>query len=205
VQGVPRCISPKAVEEDVCDGVDQNCDGIQDDDVCATLHLEAVADTYVYEYNNSTHGSDTSLGVSFESDKALVRFDLTSVPSNAKILSVRFELTADYGWCDVPDTVDANLVHNDTWDEYYVSIVTEPNAETSPSASWFISDEWGGSDRLLVSADPLLIAPVEEAIESDKLLSFKLSSQNCITRIYSREWGNVAQRPQLVVQYTDKP
>jgi hypothetical protein len=207
LMGQVKCMSPEAMAEETCDGVDQNCDGIQDDDVCATAHLEASADATVYEYDaDENYGSGTDLVVETEFSEVFVRFDLKSVPGNVKVLSVRLEMMAFSGYTYGGDgAVYTHLVPNDTWGEHGITWNNKPPADDKALGSWLLWYDGQESDKLGVNADPLLIDPVQSALDSDKLISFRLYSPENLTIYRSREWGNAAQRPRLVVQYADKP
>jgi hypothetical protein len=204
VNSVVKCMPPDPMAVETCDGVDQNCDGILDDDVCATVRLEAVADSTLNLYNAENNGSSDVLHVYPGDYDTFIRFDLKSVPSNAKLLFVRLEITGLNGIKEPDDTVNASLVQDDKWLEDETTLIHPPASESDPCGVWVISDSWEGYTRLLVS-DPLLLPPVEEALESDKLISFRIHSDGYWISFYSREWDIAAQRPQLVVQYEVKP
>ncbi|WP_438022645.1 CBM96 family carbohydrate-binding protein [Sorangium sp. So ce233] len=114
---------------------------------------------------------------------------------------MRLEMTAvlsEYG-----DSVDTRLVPNDTWDEYGITWNNQPPIEDKVLGSWSMG-EFSRSDKLCVNDHELLIAPVQEALASDKLISFQLDSTGSDSWYYSREWDDVTQRPQLVVEYAEE-
>jgi hypothetical protein len=206
VKGLVKCVSPKPAAE-TCDGVDQNCDGIQDDDVCATVYLQAVADaTNSFWKPDKNDGSVEEMILLPKITDVFLRFDLTSVPGNVKILSARLEATVYIGdWYSSDHWVYTHLVPDDTWGEHQITWSNKPQSEENALGAWFVKEKWLEYEPF-VNADPLLIAPVEEALDSDKLISFRLRSGGADVDVFSREWAaDVAQRPRLVVQYADKP
>ncbi|WP_438041964.1 CBM96 family carbohydrate-binding protein [Sorangium sp. So ce128] len=184
-------------------------DVIQGGDVSATAHLEAVADAAVYGEHFDDNGDDTNFG-SISSlwfnegipSQIFLRFDLRSVPSNVNVLSVRLEMTAHHS--EYGDSVDTRLVLNDTWDEYGITWNNQPPIEDKVLGSWSVGI-LSRSAKLCVNDHELLIAPVQEALASDQLISFRLDSTCCDSDYYSREWDDVTKRPQLVVEYEEEP
>ncbi len=53
-----------------------------------------------------------------------------------------------------------------------------------------------------IQSSPKLVAPVQQALETDGLISLRLSSPGFLTRYYSRENGNTEDHvPTLLVYY----
>ncbi|MGN0163724.1 MAG: immunoglobulin-like domain-containing protein, partial [Candidatus Ornithomonoglobus sp.] len=124
------------IEIDEADISVQSEDALQivsDEAEISTLTIPVDADTYVRSNNNENHGSDTKLnslasgGVS--SRWTVMRFDLSSIPETAAIVSAKLCVT---GTSDNDSTVarhkypfNAYYIEDDSWDESTIKVKPE--------------------------------------------------------------------------------
>ncbi|MFP2896666.1 DNRLRE domain-containing protein [Corallococcus sp. 4LFB] len=166
--------------------------------------LEPEADTYVWSENpNTSYGANQNLWIDDKKGEAYLRFNLGSLPAGAHIASVRLEALAYDGYANGGDgSVYAHLVPDDTWSETAMTWNTRPAVSGSDLGSWWL---WYNAStprplQLGVNADARLKAPVQQALDSDGLVSFRLKS--AYKTVYrSREYGVASERPRLVVSY----
>ncbi|NOK33946.1 DNRLRE domain-containing protein [Corallococcus exercitus] len=167
--------------------------------------LEPEADTYVLSANPGTnYGNDSKLYVDSAKGEAYLRFNLGSIPAGSHIASVRLEALAFDGSAAGGDgSVYAHLVPDDTWSETAMTWNNRPPVNGSDLGSWWL---WYGNStpkplQLGVNYDPKLKAPVQQALDSDGLISFRLRTPGYHTVYRSREYSVASERPRLVVSY----
>ncbi|WP_223644204.1 DNRLRE domain-containing protein [Corallococcus sp. EGB] len=167
--------------------------------------LEPEADTYVEAANpNTNFGAAQSLWVDSGKQETYLRFNLGSIPAGSHIASVRLEALSFNGSSAGGDgSVYAHLVPDDTWSETGMTWNTRPPVNGSDLGSWWL---WNPNTtpkplQLGVNYDPKLKAPVQQALDSDGLISFRLRSPGYHTVYRSREYSVASERPRLVVSY----
>ncbi|MFP2923906.1 DNRLRE domain-containing protein [Pyxidicoccus sp. 3LG] len=167
--------------------------------------LEPEADTNVQSATpTANYGNDQNLHVDSGKAETYLRFNLSSIPAGAHIASVRLEALAYGGSAAGGDgSVYAHLVPDDTWSETAMTWNTRPPVNGSDLGSWWL---WYGNStpkplQLGVNFDAKLKAPVQQALDSDGLISFRLRSPGYHTVYRSREYGVASERPRLVISY----
>lgn len=167
-----------------------------------TTTLTPVADAEVWLYApNSNYGAVPTMRVNSDQSESYLRFDLSGLPSNARVKHVSLSTTAFDGYAFGGDgNVYTTFVADDTWAETGITWNNKPPV-SEWLGSWFL---WYGStqeDRVGINADPALVPVVQRELNGDKLLSFRLHSPGYYTHYYSREHVNDAQRPRLTITY----
>ncbi|MBN9686983.1 MULTISPECIES: CBM96 family carbohydrate-binding protein [unclassified Corallococcus] len=167
--------------------------------------LEPEADTYVWSLSPTTnYGANQNLWVDSGKGETYLRFNLGGIPAGSHIASVRLEALAYDGSSAGGDgSVYAHLVPDDTWSETGMTWNNRPPVTGSDLGSWWL---WNSNSspkplQLGVNADAKLKAPVQQALDSDGLISFRLRSPGYHTVYRSREYGVASERPRLVVSY----
>ncbi|MDC0712740.1 DNRLRE domain-containing protein [Stigmatella sp. ncwal1] len=168
-----------------------------------TVTLLPVADAYVTpDAPGSNFGLNTAWLVNRQYAEAYLKFDLSSLPSNAIITSVTFSALAYDGYAYGGDgNVYTSFVADDSWSETGITWNNRPAPSGTPSGEWFLWYNLTPEDKLGVNANPALIPVVQGELDGDKQLSFRLHSPGYKTRYRSREYSNANQRPKLVIQY----
>ncbi|MDY7229395.1 DUF7594 domain-containing protein [Hyalangium rubrum] len=165
--------------------------------------LDAVADAYVTtNMPGANFGTSSSMTIDRGIAEVYVRFNLASIPAGARIASVMLQAVAYDGWAYNGDgSVYTYLVTDDTWSETGLNWYTRPAASTERLGGWWLW--YGGTAKLQYGANwsPKLMAPVQEALDSDGLISFRLASPGYKTLYRSREHGIPDERPKLIVRY----
>ncbi|QRK06269.1 DNRLRE domain-containing protein [Archangium violaceum] len=167
--------------------------------------LEPEADTYVWSGNPATNfGTAGNLVVDPGKGEAYLRFNLDGIPAGAQIASVRLETLAYDGYAYYGNgSVRTHLVPDDTWSETAMTWNTRPAVADDILGSWWL---WYNNItpkplQQGVNFDPKLTAPVQQALDSDQRISFRLSSPGYRTLYRSREHAVASERPRLVVTY----
>lgn len=161
-----------------------------------TVVLEPVADSYVnYADLNTNYGSATLMYVYNNASyrkESLMRFDLSSIPSNQVIVSATLNL---YVYTQAGNTDVAYLIEDDTWGEGTVTWNNRPDTGDQ-IGSWTLTQSGA-----FVQGD--LTGAAQDAFEDaeDQLLSFYIKGQNANqqTTYRTRNYGITAQRPYLEV------
>ncbi|WP_158625225.1 CBM96 family carbohydrate-binding protein [Corallococcus terminator] len=168
-----------------------------------TVTLSPVADAYVTpDAPNSNFGLNTAWIVNRQYAEAYLKFDLSSLPANARITSVTFSALAYDGYAYGGDgNVYTSFVTDDSWLETGITWNNRPAPSGTPSGEWFLWYNLTPEDKLGVNSNPALIPVVQGELDGDKLVSFRLHSPGYKTRYRSREYSNASQRPKLVIQY----
>jgi hypothetical protein len=184
-----------------------------------TVELTPVADATVDATSpESNFGADTSFSVDPASQQTYLRFNLGAIPGGSQVFTASLSATAFSGWGITPnDEVDTFLVPDDTWSETGITWNTKPaisgheeystsSAQANALGSWMLNYSGGRFfDQMGVNASPKLAAPVQSALGSDGLISFRLSAFGYTTNYYSREAPEASRRPKLTVQYLYPP
>jgi hypothetical protein len=173
--------------------------------VSSTVELEPVADAYVCagspdKYQN--FGTSPELMVTHEAFRyapplyeSYLRFDLSALPAQARVTSVKLQGTAFRASATFGPTVDIRLVADDSWSETGITYVNKPAPSTWLGA-------WNGSRiGLAVSMDPALATAVQNELGGDKKLSVWLGTSGVWNSYHSREVADAAKRPKLIVTY----
>jgi hypothetical protein len=170
--------------------------------------LYSVADAYVNASSPDTnYGSSASLCVaaSLEQDYMYVKFDLTSLPSGANIISANLEIYLDYttgSFYSIPaDRIGAHYCSDNSWSESEITWNNKPVFASEPTGSWsfgmmYYVDTYKSWD---VTAD------VKAAFSSGILteaLKFDSKTGNGYTFFHSREGSSI---PRLEVEYSLQP
>lgn len=156
---------------------------------------------------NASFGTSTSLTVNRAEAEAYLRFNLgDSIPPTAQVASVALVTTSTGG--DVTPGADANvytrLVPNNTWSEAGLTWNSRPSSFSCDLGSWqFPSRPVPYLTQALVNESPKLVAPVQQALASEGVISFKLDSPGSHSVYDSREYPeSPARRPRLLVYYS---
>ncbi|MFB1481017.1 DNRLRE domain-containing protein [Corallococcus sp. RDP092CA] len=167
--------------------------------------LEPEANTYVRAANPSTNfGTAQNLYVDSSKAETYLRFNLSGIPAGAHIASVMLQALAYDGSSPGGDgSVYAHLVPDDTWSETGMTWNNRPAVTGDRLGSWWL---WNPSStpkplQLGVNFDARLKAPVQQALDSDGRISFRLRSPGYHTVYRSREYSVASERPRLVVSY----
>ncbi|MCY1041579.1 DNRLRE domain-containing protein [Corallococcus sp. bb12-1] len=168
-----------------------------------SVTLTPVADAYVTpDAPDSNFGLNTAWIVNRQYAQAYLKFDLSSLPANARITSVSLTAQAYDGYAYGGDgNVYTSFVADDSWSETGITWNNKPAASGTPSGEWFLWYNLTPEDKLGVNSNPALIPVVQGELDGDKSLSFRLHSPGYKTRYRSREYSNASQRPKLVIQY----
>ncbi|KFE69653.1 DUF7594 domain-containing protein [Hyalangium minutum] len=167
--------------------------------------LEPEADAYVSALNPGTNlGTAGNLIVSPGEEETYLRFNLSSIPAGARIASVMLQTQAYGGYAYGGDgSVYTYLVPDDSWSETGITWNTKPAASGNDLGSWWL---WYGNAAPLqvgLNYDPKLKAPVQQALDSDQRISFRLASSGYKTVYRSREYSVANERPKLIISYFD--
>jgi hypothetical protein len=167
--------------------------------------LEPEADTYVWANSAGTnYGTSTVLAVDTSNTQTYLRFNLLGLPAGARIASVMLQAVANNGWAYGGDgSVHTYLVPDDTWSETGIHWNNKPAISGGELGSWWVRyDVDKYAVQMGINSSPKLVAPVQQALETDGLISLRLSSPGFLTRYYSRDYTNTGVHwPTLLVYY----
>jgi len=169
--------------------------------------LYPTADAFVDSSNPSTnYGGAQTINVSANAIQgfAYLKFDLSSVPPQAQILSAKMMiyLTATSGAIyGLPaDTIGTHYCSNTSWTEYQIAWSNKPSFDSTPTATWSFS--------LLTSKDYKtwdVNVDVQRAIPAGALsevLEFKHKTGDGVAVFQSKEGAN---SPKLAIEYSLEP
>jgi len=171
---------------------------------CEALPLTADANASV---NNRQ--TDTPLGegdgLLADRDRAefYLRFDMSQIPLNARIVDARVELVAidavDYGG-DASFTLDA--LTTEVWDESSVTYSTRPAATEVPLASFTLdtSEDRSPTEPVILET-PELFHAVLEQFESERSISLRITANDDAATFAGRSHAEPNWRPRLTVIY----
>lgn len=168
-----------------------------------TVTLTPVADAYVTpDGPDKNFGLNTAWIVNRQYAQAYLKFDLSSLPSNAEITSVSLSALAYDGYAYGGDgNVYTSFVADDSWTETGITWNNKPAAAASTAGEWFLWYDLTPEDKLGVNSNAALVPVVQGELDGDKQVSFRLHSPGYKTRYHSREYSNASQRPKLVITY----
>ncbi|NPC80024.1 DNRLRE domain-containing protein, partial [Pyxidicoccus fallax] len=162
--------------------------------------LYPLADAQVLS-SNPTSNSGASMGMTVDRTAAetFLRFGLGSVPSNAQVVAVSLVVTSSAG--DVTPGADGNVytrfVSDNTWSESGITWNNKPAASSDDLGSWQRNTSY--TTQAGINSSPKLVAPVQQALGSDGMISFRLDSPGSRSVYDSREYSNSSARwPQLI-------
>jgi hypothetical protein len=173
--------------------------------------LEPVADAKVLASQPSSNfgtAQDFSVGPAWHSasqlEHSFLRFDMSSLPANARISSVKLQAMAYTGWAWGGDgNVYTHLVQNDAWSETGLTWNNQPAISGTQLGYWWLWYDSRYVDSLGVNDAPALAATARSEFNGDKQLSVRLSSPGYITYYYSREVADANKRPKLEIHYVE--
>jgi hypothetical protein len=173
-----------------------------------TTTLYSVADTYVNASSPDTnYGTSDSLCVAAnsEQDFMYLKFDLTSLPSGANIISARLEIylsdTTGSFYAIPADTVGAYYCSNNSWSELEITWSNKPVFASEPTGTW----SFGMFYQVNSYKTWDVTADVETAFSSGiltEVLKFKSKTGNGYVFFHSREGSS---QPRLEVEYSLQP
>ncbi|WP_434391182.1 immunoglobulin-like domain-containing protein [Melittangium boletus] len=175
-----------------------------------TVVLEPVADTFVRADSPTLNfGTTTSFSVcplwpswSTQPQEAFLRFDLGTLPANARVLSARLQATAHGGFAYGGDgNVYTQLVKDDTWNESTLTWNNRPAAEEARLGFWWLWYDTLPREQVGINTDPALASVVQAELQGDRKISLRLSSGGYKTHYYSREYADASRRPKLEITY----
>jgi hypothetical protein len=171
------------------------------------ITLYSIADASVNSSSVDTnYGSANSLYVSAnsEQDFTYVKFNLTSIPLNANIISATLEIYLSgkggtiYGF--PADIIGAYYCPDNSWSELGITWINKPSFNSNPTGSWaFPIIGLTGYKSWDVNAD------VKTALTSGiltEVLKFKIKTEDGYALLNSKEGAN---KPRLYVVYTTQP
>ena len=169
----------------------------------STTTLEPVADTYARNGIATTYGSDTSLQIrSGSSSRVFLRFDLSSLPAGAEVVSARLTMTAYSGYAWGGDGhVYTHLVTDDSWTEAALNGLNAPSAEAAELGRWWLWYDSTPMTRVGSFSTPELRDAVQTEATGDGAISLRLHSSGYDTNYRSREHGTRDERPALELRY----
>ncbi|CAM4391073.1 DNRLRE domain-containing protein [Corallococcus exiguus] len=169
-----------------------------------TVTLTPVADSYVSpDGPDSNFGNHGTFVVNRGYAEAYLRFDLSSLPSNAVITAASLSSLAYDGYAYGGDgNVYTSFVADDSWQEMGITWNNRPTPAATPVGEWFLWYDYTVEDKRGVNSNAALIPVVQGELAGDKLVSFRLHSPGYKTRYRSREVTNAAQRPALTLTYS---
>jgi hypothetical protein len=173
----------------------------------AQVTTYSIADAYVNASSPETnYGSAASLYVSAnsEQDFTCIKFDLTSIPSDANIVSANLTVylsgTGGNIYWSPADTIGAYYCPDNSWAELGITWSNKPNFNATPTGSWhFGIIDFTGYKSWDVTAD------VNTALTSGTLtevLKFAGKTGDGYAVFQSKEGAN---RPKLEVEYSVTP
>ncbi|MBC8321264.1 MAG: DNRLRE domain-containing protein [Bacteroidetes bacterium] len=165
-----------------------------------TVTCPVTADTYISELMpNTNFGTDPSIvvgeGNSGESIASLIKFDLSSIPSNALITSAYLTLT--YGF---PQSTVNGRIYNiiSSWNEYTITFNSGVNFGND-----YYSFTTGSGSYLSIQVETLVANWIENSMTNWGFFLIPVSSPNGnMCAFYSREAYSGAYEPELEVTYT---
>lgn len=169
----------------------------------ASFEVPPVADTYVREgAPDQNFGSETEMRVDPRAGAAaFMKFDLSTVP-NITIQRASLQVISHTGFAYGGNgNVYTYLVEDDSWEESEVTFNNSPSWVNEELGFWFIWHNGSLEDKPGINASEKLLAPVLDAYNGDKLISFRLASPGYRTLYRTREFTNPDQRPKLVLYY----
>ena len=169
-----------------------------------SVTLEPISDAQVTPSAPDTnYGQYSAWEVNRHFSHVYLKFDLSSVPLNARIRSVSLSATAYHGVSHGGDgNVYTTFVPHDGWYESSITWNNKPAAEEATLGEWNLL--YGGpeeEEKLGVNSSPALIPVVQGALDGDSQLSLRLHSPGYKTRYRSREYADASKRPRLVITY----
>ncbi|RKH57319.1 CBM96 family carbohydrate-binding protein [Corallococcus llansteffanensis] len=169
--------------------------------------LSPVADAQVQKSNpNANAGSSMNLTVDRADAETFLRFNLGAIPATARVASVVLVTTSPGS--ENSEGVDGNvytrLVSDDAWSETGITWNNRPSSSSCELGSWqFPTRAVPYTTQAGINASPKLVAPVQQALYSDGMISLRLDSAGSRSLYHSREYNNTDVRwPRLLVYYT---
>lgn len=173
-----------------------------------TVTLYSVADAYVNSSNPGTnYGSASSMYVSAnsEQDFAYLKFDLTSIPSGANIISAKLMVylldTGGSIYWSPADRIGAYYCSDNSWTESGITWNNKPSFNVIPTDMW----SFGIIYYVKVYKSWIVTEDVKTAFPSGiitEVLKFESKTGNGYALFHSRE---DASRPKLEVEYSTQP
>ncbi|HLB99772.1 MAG TPA: DNRLRE domain-containing protein [Candidatus Bathyarchaeia archaeon] len=173
-----------------------------------TVTLYPVADAYVNSSTSaSNYGSAASMyvGASSEQDFTYVKFDLTSIPSGANVISAKLEVYLSgiggsiYGFPG--DTIGAYYCADNSWTELGITWNNKPNFNPNPTSLWSFGLVY--TYRVYKPWD--VTTDVRTALPSrtiTEVLKFERKTGDGYAVLEPREGAN---KPTLKVEYSTQP
>jgi hypothetical protein len=182
-----------------------------------TVTLAPTQDAWIDQVNqNTSHGADTELNVKARSPqkrRALVQFDLSSIPACANISSATLTLHADSNSLATTLQHDVDRV-TEAWTEGQVTWLSRDGTNpwsTQGGTMVYTSTQWTGASVGLVSWDVTSdVASFVNGAAANNGWCVKAKSEvnldtnvnNTVVQYASRETETEANRPELEVTYT---
>lgn len=139
--------------------------------------------------------------------RSLIRFDLTAVPTEAKIISAKLSL-----WCNV-ESGHHQLQYGDN--QSYLSRITQPweensvtwnnqPATTNENEVWLHSSQYLSEDYLDIDVTELIKDIIELKYDNNGLMLHLLTEETYRTLLFaSSDFSDTSRRPLLVITYFD--
>jgi hypothetical protein len=178
-----------------------------------TVVLEPTDDTLVISYTpNTNYEGTTTLMVSpvwtnvNYSRETFLKFDLSSLPVGAQVLSARLQATAHDGFAYGGDgNVYTHFVPHDAWSARTLTWNNKPSISGEPLGAWWLWYDFRHVQprpvQLGSTETPQLAAQVQTEADGDRVLSVRLSSPGYETSYYSTEFPDAGKHPKLEIRY----
>jgi hypothetical protein len=170
---------------------------------CQVADITATQNAMVSSSNPSTALGGASLVVDRFLSEVYLKFDLSSLPPDAIVTSVRLQMKTGSGYAWGGDgNVYTRFVENDSWTEANLTWNNRPEAISDPLGYWWI---WYDSgifiDYDAINEDPRLIPLIQREAAGDKTVSLRLHSPGYRTNYYNRLATDRTFRPRLIITY----
>jgi hypothetical protein len=173
-----------------------------------TTTLYSVADSYVNSSSPDTnYGAEGNMyvGANSEQNFAYVMFDLSSIPSEANIISAKLSLYLSSTGGDIywypADTIGAYYCSNNSWTELGITWNSKPSFDTEVTDSWSFSIIY----YVDVYKSWNVTEDVRKAFSAGKLtevIKFETKTGDGYAVFNSKDGGN---KPKLEVEYSTEP
>lgn len=172
---------------------------------CPTVVLAPVEDAYVHTTTpDSNFGTLSELQVDSQAGQTFIKFDLSSLPTDIAIRSLRlsgtvFETQSFGGTGEIQ-------IHTalDSWAENQITWNSRPRMTSNIYGLLNVGGAVNGVDTFVEFFDTLdLVAQVQNEVWGDKIVTLVLDSENYRANFYSRESGDPSKHFQLEVSYQD--
>lgn len=172
-----------------------------------TTQISVAQDAYVSSINATTnYGTAAELMVDRTSSEVYLKFSLANIPQGSIIKSAELSMTAYGGFAYGGDgNVYVSLVNDDSWSETAINWNNKPASLADPLGYWWLWYDATPSDKIGRLKNNTLLSTIQNEVDGNRIVSFRLNSPGYATNYRSREFTSPEQRPQLIVTYLEPP